>query len=263
MRVEQAKPASCERRELRELQRDAGLKRIGRTEGAADHRRTQAHRNDRDAVDADARAKHHQDGHERDDFLLHVLERAHRPEEDRDERNHQQTAVGEAVDEPSDNRRQGAEAIDDDPRAADEDDEKDDVGPGDEAARNRHGRRERADGCAFDWMKRAGDDNLASRRGVVSAVVLAGRDDPRQDRGEDDGGAEKDDGMWQTEARQPAANTTAASAPPGSTCGISRACRSASRGDTATTARRLPPADRSSAASRRAWPPTRPCRSRR
>jgi hypothetical protein len=58
-------------------------------------------------------------------------------------------------------------------------------------------------------VKCAGDDDLTSGRRVGPAIVLAGGDDPRQDRGGDDDGAEKDDGVWQTETRQPAANTTA------------------------------------------------------
>ena len=51
----------------------------------------------------------------------------------------------------------------------------------------------------------AGDNNPTSGRGIVAAVVLASRNNPRQERGDENSSAEKNDRMWETDARQAAA----------------------------------------------------------
>jgi len=51
----------------------------------------------------------------------------------------------------------------------------------------------------------AGDNDPPSGRGVVATVVLAGRNNPRQERGDENSSAEKNNRMWKTDARQAAA----------------------------------------------------------
>ena len=138
--------AAGHRRQLRELHRDARLERIRRTERAADRRGAGAHRDDRDGVDAESAAEHEQRGNQRDDLLLHVLERAHRREEQRDDGNRDQAAAAERRDERGDEPAERADAIDHDPGGADEQHDGDDVRRFDEPARNRDDRGERTDG---------------------------------------------------------------------------------------------------------------------
>ena len=182
MTLRNAKPE--ERRQLRELQRDARLERVHRPERAPDHRGARAHRHHRHPVDADAPAEQHHHRHERDDLLLHVLERAHRREQRRDDGI---TAAGRCAGtaRPACHHRPHSvprrSTMTHAPPTNQDDD--DDVGGSDEAARHRDGRGKRADGARGNWMVGAGHHDAPPCGGVVAPVVFAGRNDPGGDGG--------------------------------------------------------------------------------
>ena len=118
------------------------------------------------------------------------------------ERNHPESAPFEPRDEPGDDGRQGPQSVDDDPGAADEEHEGDDVSAGDETARHGDGRSERPDGRAFRAVVRAGDDHAPPRGGVVAAIELSGRENPGEDRCYDNGCAEQDDRVRKSKSRR-------------------------------------------------------------
>ena len=140
-----------------------------------------------------------QRGHEGNDLLLHVLERAHGGEKQRHDRDHQQTAAGERANERADDGLKRAEPIDHDPRAADEQHDGHDLRGSHEAAWNGDERPERADGRRLHGVIGAGDDDAPAGVGVVAAIVLARGQNPRQGRGHGDRPAEKHDRMRKTE----------------------------------------------------------------
>src|SRR5262249_25232345 len=109
-----------------------------------------------------------------------------------------ESAPGKRLDERVDDRGQRAHAVDDNPRAADEEHDRDDVGRRDETARYRDRRRERTDRRTARRLIRSGDHDPASRRGIVATRVLACRKNPREGGRNDDGHTEEDDGMRKT-----------------------------------------------------------------
>ena len=74
-----------EQRKLREVERDPRLKRVRGAERGADDRRADARGHHRQRIDPESGAEDEQHWHERDDLLLHVLERAEGAEHERDE----------------------------------------------------------------------------------------------------------------------------------------------------------------------------------
>ena len=108
-----------------------------------------------------------------------------------------ETAAAKRRGDDGDQSRQRADAIDDHERAADEQGDGDDVGGGDEAARNRHEHGEGPTGAAGDGDVGPRDGHDAAGRGIVSTVVLAGREHPGEGRGDDDCREEEGEGMRQ------------------------------------------------------------------
>ena len=144
-----------------------------RAEGAADHRRAGAHRHDRDGVDAQPPPSSSSTG------TSGMISSCMFSSAPIDPKNSDTTGMARrprrrTADEPADEALERAEPVDDDPRAADEQDDGDDVGGLDEATRQRDDGRERATGAA-DGAIGARDDDAAAGRRVVAPI-----DSPRE-----------------------------------------------------------------------------------
>ena len=88
----QAKKTAGHGRQLRQLQRDARLKRIGRTERRTHHRRAGTHRHDGNGIDSETGAQQKQHRHQRNDLFFHVFERTHHGKKDGHERDGKEPA---------------------------------------------------------------------------------------------------------------------------------------------------------------------------
>ena len=101
----------------------------------------------------------------------------------------------ESPDEPADEPRERAQPVDDHPRAADEQDDRDNVGRFDEATRQRDDGRERTDRRGINWTIGTGHDDTAAGRFVVAPMVLTCGKRPRHERRNRDAAEKKDQRM--------------------------------------------------------------------
>ncbi len=99
-----------------------------------------------------------------------------------------------------DHRVERAQAIDDDPGAADEQHDGDHVRGGDKPAGDGDRCRERSDRRRIDPMVGAGDNQSSSGRRIVAAVEFARREQPRHGRRNDDAGEQQDERRRQAHA---------------------------------------------------------------
>jgi len=76
----------AQRGHLGKTQRDAGLERVGGAEGCADNRGADAHGQGRDRAEAQPSTENQHYWDQRDDLLVHVLERAQGGKREADER---------------------------------------------------------------------------------------------------------------------------------------------------------------------------------
>jgi hypothetical protein len=102
-----------------------------------------------------------------------------------------------------DDGRQRADPIDNDPRAADEQHDSDDIGRRHETARQRHDRPERSNRRRGDRVVRAGHDDTSTGRRIIASIVLAGGQNPGEEGRNDDRGAKEHDRMGNAEFHQP------------------------------------------------------------
>ena len=141
-------------------------------------------------------------GHERDDFLLHVLERAHRREKQRDDGNHASRR------RPANARTSAATTAGSVPRRSTTTHApptNSTTATTSAAATNPRGMATAAangpTGAPVNRVIGAGDDHSPARRGIVARVVLAGRKDPRQCGRHRNGGAQEHDWMRNAASR--------------------------------------------------------------
>ena len=190
-----------EQRQLRELLRDPHLERVHGTERRADGGSAQAHRRGCERVEADAASEDEEHGDQRDDLLLHVLERAGGRECHADHGDDERFAPLELPGEPIDPVPQGAGLVHDGERTAGEEHEEDDRPRVREAPRDRDERLEQADGRAGHRVISAGDHDLPARGRVLHALVFAGGEDVGQRGRDEDAGDEQRQRMGKPEAR--------------------------------------------------------------
>ena len=104
----QPKAGPGEQRQLRQLLGNAYLKRIDRAESGPHCGRAQAHGRGRKDRVAQAAHEHQQHRHQRNNFFLHILQRAHGGEKQRNKRNNQRLPPPKARQQPVDAVAQGA-----------------------------------------------------------------------------------------------------------------------------------------------------------
>ena len=159
-------------------------------------------------------AEQEQHGHERDDLLLHVLERAGSGEEHADDRNHEQLVSVEAAHQRADRLAERARLVHHGERAAHEEDQEDHGGRIDESLRDRHQRLEGAHGRRRHRVERARDDDHATGHRIARAVVPARGKDVTQHGGEQHAAGEQRKGMREREASHAGTNISCAANEP-------------------------------------------------
>jgi len=188
-------------RQLGELLGDPHLEWVHRTERRANRSGANTHRHRGERVEADAAGQHEQHGDQRDDLLLHVLQRSRGRERDAHHGNDERFASLELPGEPIDPVPQGAGLVHDGESATRDEHEADD----------RHGvgyafgdcdeRLERTDRGAGHGVIGARNHDPPAGRRVFATLELPRGEDVGQGRRDEDARDEQGQRVRKPEAR--------------------------------------------------------------
>ncbi len=180
-----AKQPPGEERQLRQLLRDAHLKRVEGAERRADGGGTQArgHGDDRSHAQPPGEQQHHR--HERDDLFLHVVEHAAHSERERGHGNDQPLRMPETPHQPVDPVAQRPRLVHHGEGAPDQEHEEDHPRRVAQAARNRDQGLEGAHRPRRDGVVRTGHHDAATGGGIVAPVVFTRRQQVARERGDE------------------------------------------------------------------------------